>query len=80
MIMNAKPSKTEVLQRLNRMCDNMNAVEGLSDNELAEKLGMLGGDIDSEQCSVIGEVLRRWRHPWKHRLDKIKKLCQRPLK
>lgn len=70
-------NKIKALDRLNRMCETMKSVEQLSDYELAEKLGLLGGDIDSEQCSIVEEVLRRWRNPWKCRWERIKRLCQR---
>lgn len=68
--------KAEIMNRLVRMCESMESIEKLSDSELADKLGSLGGDIDSEQSSIIGEVLHRWRHPWKFRLERIKKLCR----
>jgi len=68
--------KTEIMKRLGRMVKSMERVENLSDAELADKLGSLGGDIDSDQCSIIGEVLHRWRHPWKYRFERLKRLCR----
>lgn len=70
--------KAEFINRMKTMCATMSAAETMSDYDLTDALGSLGGNIDSMSASIVGEVLHRWQHPirsrWEHLVARLKSI------
>jgi hypothetical protein len=63
VIQNAPKKKHSVMDFMQRMCDSMDAVEGLSDEKLVDEAIHLWAEynMDSKESSVLDELIHRFR-------------------